>query len=1208
MIKLVKNRRHLLIKCWLLAIAYQTGLSSATSQSGFDDDTSEWQTELNQEFLQSDPHFADHLEHEQIYTDFSHTPYNTLQEDKPAIFIISSQEPAERYLSDTPVQPADLSDEIIKIADEPRDSPFKQVFAQAYEHFKKNDSVSDFNQENRSPPQDNQGTSPIIPSFVVSNFTSDEPTSPSEPSLKQPVSQYSKDSPNFTQENLSPPQDNQETPSLIPSFVVSNFTSDEPTPPSEPSPEQPVSQYSKDSPASQEQQFKDRKWLWNSKPTLKARSNGSKKATTSSPEKLVEIRPVRADDHPNDIAQTTAQENGASQIPTISPTAPLTQGENPPAINEKTLESEGGSPEVTRIQSFPRETEPSSQAVAPPAPTNNAEASPPPQNHTQTKPNSEVSINFNNVSMIEYIRFISRISNKNFIFDDQDLQFNVTIISEEATTVENLMAALLQELRIRNLNLIEQGNNIIIHTNMKVRSPAHIEVEGSQTKKSNAEIVTRVFRLNTLDPLKASEILRPLLSDEALVEVLRDTNNMIITDLTVNVNKAAELIQNLDAPYTGVTVGQYVVRNGFAEPLVLLANQILAPIAQGNPYVLVPHAATNSIYVVSNTFIVEKALAILENLDLNEGRTKILSLDRLQLREPAEVNVGPAGAPGMGGGTNPNATMGPNGAASTTNASAGGISTQPHGFINGNAAMPGGIFPSSTSAGGVQAGGNAGQPSELYPPSSQYNIPGTPEYNPNLPPSYPFGTPGGVNLPSTPVFNPNEALAPVFGPGGIGTEGRPGIFESREFAGGGISSHPRWVQGLPTGHIERTLFYIYKLKYRKGDQIELALRHIAESLRSTGSANADIVAAIRSSQLIEASNSLIFTGTYEALERIKELITEVDLPLRQVFIELLILDTTVTDALTYGVDWGSRFGGGNTVGGQSFLGLGSNLDAVLNAGTTAAGVNNITPVNRGTSTNGLLNAAGYSAGVIGRHLTHGGLQFNTIGALVEALYTDTSTNIIMNPKIVTEDNNPAEVFVGSTQRYKTQSVTNDIGAVLTNNFQFIDVGSTFRVTPQIGNNGIITLEIVQENTASNPAANATSNNPGAVDVNLVPILNKSRTTTRIHVPDGFFVVFSGMISDTETDTVSRIPCLGGIPIIGGVSKQKGKSDSKRNLMLFIRPLIVDSEEELENITKRQQDVYREKNKHRRTWNYEIDEALDFLNIKSTNPNDYCPTK
>ncbi len=116
-------------------------------------------------------------------------------------------------------------------------------------------------------------------------------------------------------------------------------------------------------------------------------------------------------------------------------------------------------------------------------------------------------------------------------------------------------------------------------------------------------------------------------------------------------------------------------------------------------------------------------------------------------------------------------------------------------------------------------------------------------------------------------------------------------------------------------------------------------------------------------------------------------------------------------------------------------------------------------------------------------------------------------------------------------------------------------------------------------------------------MNLVQVLTKTRTVTKVHVPDGFFVVLSGMIKDREVRSQSRIPCLGGIPILGSIGKRHFTNDEKRNLMLFIRPLIIDTESDYEDVTRRQQDIYREKGKFRRSWNYEINEALDFANIK-----------
>ena len=165
------------------------------------------------------------------------------------------------------------------------------------------------------------------------------------------------------------------------------------------------------------------------------------------------------------------------------------------------------------------------------------------------------------------------------------------------------------------------------------------------------------------------------------------------------------------------------------------------------------------------------------------------------------------------------------------------------------------------------------------------------------------------------------------------------------------------------------------------------------------------------------------------------------------------------------------------------------------------------------------------------------------------------------------------------------------------------MGTTLRVTPLIGNNGIITLDIVTEVTNGSGSANSTSGNSSVVDVNLVPVLTKSRTTTRIHLPNACFVILSGLIRSTESRSTNQIPCLGAVPFLGGFSKQLANSENKRNFMIFLQAKIVDSEEQLENLTRRQQDIMNEKNKFHRSWNYEIDEFMNFINVKKTEPND-----
>lgn len=246
------------------------------------------------------------------------------------------------------------------------------------------------------------------------------------------------------------------------------------------------------------------------------------------------------------------------------------------------------------------------------------------------------------------------------------------------------------------------------------------------------------------------------------------------------------------------------------------------------------------------------------------------------------------------------------------------------------------------------------------------------------------------------------------------------------------------------------------------------------------------------------------------------------------------------------------------------------------------------------------------------------MTFSTMAALIKSLHTDAKDHIVLNPKIVVEDNTPASIFVGINTAFQTQAIANDQGSIVTSNFEFRDVGSTLKVTPLIGNNGIITLDIEQEisdvvltTLSSGTSSNSNLASTGSVADQLSilnsltntnnssspgPTTRKNKTTTRIHVPDKFFVVLSGQIRTETVVTRTQVPCLGGIPFMGALFTQKRNIEQKRNLMLFIRPQILNIQD-LDPVTKRQQDLWKEKERTKNSWNYEVDETLDYLNLR-----------
>ncbi len=848
----------------------------------------------------------------------------------------------------------------------------------------------------------------------------------------------------------------------------------------------------------------------------------------------------------------------------------------------------------------------------------------------------ELLINFNNINIIEYLRFISRNTGKNFIFDENDLQFNVTVISEEPATPENIMTALLQELRIHDLSLMEQGNNLIIHRNQKVNAISQIS-DDIAVPHPNSEIITQVFRLNTANPEQVAAVIKPLTSEFALVEVLLGTNNLIITDLSTNVIQIAKLIKSIDSPVSGLVIGQYVVESSPPDVLIEMVRQVIAPISLEQPLTMVSWEPSHSIFIVSTPFIVERALSLLQHLDQNQRATKIFNLKDLQftgpggLREltPEEFSrLSPAdqaryldeqarlraeqarlraeqerlqrerqGGFGAGGPLGPGGIGGPGRWLQDSE----GRWYQPLGGTQGT--LPQGTFP---------PGGYFGS----TPPQGRWRLDkdGNWIFEPgNFPQEEYANGPKGQW-----IFNPETGWKFVL------SKGEPTGVQRLE-------RQPQPYAPIPLAAKQKTFFSLYKLKYRKGNSIQAALQSIAASLGNTpafGGAgfgspggfggpgfggplpierleNESLISTLTSVQWLEASNSLIFTGYEEDIVKVRELMRDIDVPLRQVFIEMVILETTMADSLQYGVTWGTRFGGGNWAGAQAFSDSISPLNNVLgsgvgnNTGSSGVGPTSSTSGLGPTIANGLITLQGLDMGVIGQKIvnTCTGIEFNSIGALLNALRTKDNLNIILSPKIITEDNVPAEIFVGENVSFKTQSISNGSSSAnnntITNNFEYRDIGTRLRVTPIIGSNDVISLDIAQEISDIIPSTVPTglnaNNEPG-------PSTTKSTTTTRVHMPDGYFLIISGMMRDQIERASTQVPCLGAIPVLGGMFKSKVNTDTKRNQMIFLRPRIIDTEEEIQNLTKHEQDIWDFQKRRKQDWLYESEQAFEFLNL------------
>ncbi|MCB1084644.1 MAG: hypothetical protein KDK60_00925 [Chlamydiia bacterium] len=367
-------------------------------------------------------------------------------------------------------------------------------------------------------------------------------------------------------------------------------------------------------------------------------------------------------------------------------------------------------------------------------------------------------------------------------------------------------------------------------------------------------------------------------------------------------------------------------------------------------------------------------------------------------------------------------------------------------------------------------------------------------------------------------------------------------------------------------------FLIYKLQYHSGSEIQDAIKKIGGDFeKGKGKENDNLVQAINTLQWIEVTNSLIATGQADALAKLRELIKSIDIPLKQVFVEVLVIETTQTNNLEFGLRWGSqgKYRNKFSYGGGAFP---QDTEASPdNLRVFNTNLHNITATT--TPTGSFIPfAPGGDLGVIGDIILHKGQSYFALGSLINALRIDGDSTIVMNQKIITQDNKVSTIFVGQNIPYTGSVVTNSASTtVQTANLEYRDVGVSLSITPVVGNNDLITL-MIEEDISEQVESNQTQTN--FTDQIQGIKTNKSSTKTVVSVPDKSFLVLSGSMQNSTSHTRTSIPCLGGLPLIGAAFSDSETNTNLSNLVIFVRPHIIKSFDVYSEVTARQEDLFR----------------------------------
>ncbi|ATO18906.1 type II secretion system protein GspD [Acinetobacter sp. LoGeW2-3] len=293
-------------------------------------------------------------------------------------------------------------------------------------------------------------------------------------------------------------------------------------------------------------------------------------------------------------------------------------------------------------------------------------------------------------------------------------------------------------------------------------------------------------------------------------------------------------------------------------------------------------------------------------------------------------------------------------------------------------------------------------------------------------------------------------------------------------------------------------------------------------------------------------NSLVVKADPQLMREIESAINQLDTRRQQVLIEAAIMEVEGTDADQLGVQWalGDLSSG---IGLINFDNFGASLKNIAAGYLTGGGAGAGSAIGTGTSV------------VIGDYREGSDGSRKLYGALIQALKETTKSNLLSTPSIVTMDNEEAYIVVGENVPFVTGSVSTGAAGVA-NPYTTIerkDVGVTLKVIPHIGEDGTVRLEVEQE-------VSAVARDKGqASDL----VTSKRAIKTSILAEHGQTIVLGGLISDNTSYGRQAVPGLGAIPGLGRLFRSEGKSNQKRNLLIFIHPTIVGDKNEVRKISQ-----------------------------------------
>jgi general secretion pathway protein D len=294
-------------------------------------------------------------------------------------------------------------------------------------------------------------------------------------------------------------------------------------------------------------------------------------------------------------------------------------------------------------------------------------------------------------------------------------------------------------------------------------------------------------------------------------------------------------------------------------------------------------------------------------------------------------------------------------------------------------------------------------------------------------------------------------------------------------------------------------------------------------------------------------NTILIVATPSEYSIIEQALKKLDVPSRQVMIEVTIAEVKLTDLTNFGIDW--VFKGGAPSG----RGAGGNINMPNHTGFNpgAPVVTATLPTSpAGAAATGLAAVAQGFSYIINNSNFPGGVQ-----AVLNLLNQYGNTKVVANPHIAALDNQKATIKAGNRIPINQQTIVGSTTNAVTTTSQYIDTGVLLQVTPHINEGGLVTLDVQAE--VSSPGAAAA---PGEA-----PPIDTRSVQTLLSVPSGQTMVMGGLIQETKGNSNNGLPILNRIPILGGLFGSETLTNNRSELVLFITPRTVSDSADMSQV-------------------------------------------